>query len=120
MIVNPFNPDAYVKVRLSGSLPKIRFFHYVMSMLDPDWPWAGEERRDTNENLKCPKCDGLLYRSPLVTPGELKMLGRQVNQLKTMRGNFKVKTDMWNINHKCEVEGLPAPTPDPTKDLLVV
>lgn len=91
--------DAHILIEVKGEGKKIALFHYVMGRMDVDWPWGAEEdRRDPMEEFTpCPMCGGMLYRMATMSAGEVKILGKQISELKEVPGNLKVKVHMWKL-----------------------
>jgi hypothetical protein len=92
-------------LKVVGNDAKVAAFHFVMGILDPDYPWApAQMRRSPSANLLCPVCNALIYYLPSLTPQEIKALAKQINDNTQIAGHLKVKVMMFNV--KCPGEAV--------------
>ena len=69
-------------------------FHWLAYRLDGDWPYAKDkDRRQFSVRVKCLKCGGVEYNSPLLDVGAVKVLGKQLG--------LEVKIRQWRPGEKC-------------------
>jgi hypothetical protein len=87
--------NIHLMLRQSGSIEKIEFYNFLMEKLDKDWPFKQFESK------LCHVCGGGIWFSPRFNIDQLKLLARQVNELATLRGHFKIKIHCWGKDSKC-------------------
>lgn len=91
-----FGKTTHLIMRVSGSVEKIRFFHSLMERLDCDWPYQEEKWKI------CKVCGGGMWNNPRFCIKQLKILAKQTNECKGLRGTFKLKVDSWGKSEKCQ------------------
>ena len=96
------NTDAHVKLKVSGNLQKIAFFHYLVGQFDNDWPWSPNRRRP-EKDLKCTQCGGAKYHNPRFDADDIKKFSEMVNAHKDMQGNLKVRIKMFRKGGECKL-----------------
>lgn len=79
----------HLRLKVGGTPITLEFFDYLMTELDADWP--GVEAAEI-----CPRCHGIEWKNPDVTPAQLKRLADMC-----MLKKFKIK--YWGKAEKCEV-----------------
>lgn len=92
---------AHIKLKVKGNIKKIMFLHYLIGSFDPDWPYA-PNRRDATDNVRCPDCDGDIYRVNRFDADEIKAFAKQINEHTRLPGNLNVKVKMFNTNPTCK------------------
>lgn len=81
----------HLKIRPKGTLDKVTTFHKMAKTIDADWPFVS----DAIEKVKkCKTCGGLVYARPILSPNDLKLLGRQA-------GLRKLRVDHYRPAEKC-------------------
>lgn len=100
MSIGSFGRDlrgtAHVKVEVAGDASAVEKLHYLLHYLDSDWPYV--RHRWQGEIAKCKRCEGRVYYSPRLTPGNVKSAARQMGT--------EVKIVKWAPFEKCRgVEG---------------
>lgn len=93
----------HIRMKLTGSKEKISFYHFVLRDFDSDWPIDGEM------NIKggrCGVCGGLEWNNPYFDLKQLKLLAKQINAMKGLKGNLKLKIQRLATARSCERPGL--------------
>lgn len=90
----------HMKLKIKGSAEKIMFFHWLMTELDPDWPYSAK-RRNPHLPVFCPDCKGYIYRDPEYSPEEIKLIASQISENKRLHGSFQVKVKMYTRLPEC-------------------
>jgi hypothetical protein len=88
--------EAHLRLKTSGNIEKIKCFHWILAKLDPDYPYAPASMRRYPNLVTCDLCHGAVYYSPMLTPEQMKYVGRQVHDSLMIQGSLKVGVKMYN------------------------
>lgn len=87
----------HMRLQPKGNKKNISFFHYVMHVLDSDWPYPDDLKKPIED--RCVVCGGAVYKQPIFDDP------KTIKDIATLCGVGKIKIKYWGSANKCEAKG---------------
>jgi hypothetical protein len=80
--------SVHIKLKLKGTPEQIVMFHALCKFRDGDWPFTRREGTARTAVVSCPKCGGMSYRRPHISPADVKAAAKQAGLRKVKIQHF--------------------------------
>lgn len=79
--IKDFMQNVHIKLKFGNDIDKTDLWKAIIYEVDPDFPWSPMNRLDTVKKF-CEKCGGWLWKTPFLSPQDLKKAAEQAGMVR--------------------------------------